>query len=79
MDSLPNVVCQPCWQTTETFHDLYQKCKSEQEKFLNPMIKVELDTTELWPENTERDFIEMPQFDDNDIKLEPITGSMFFY
>lgn len=78
LDSLPNFVCQPCWQTTEAFHELYQKSKAVQEKFLNPMIKIEIDTTGLWHENTERDFIDDPQYDINAIKLEPNLGSYLF-
>lgn len=76
MDCLSNFVCQSCWQITDAFHELYLKSKNAQEKFFNPMIKVEVDTTELWPESSERDFVEIPPFDDNDIKLEPVTGSV---
>lgn len=73
-DSLPNFVCHACWQTTEAFHELYQKSKTVQEKFLNPMIKIEVDTTGLWHENTERDYIEESQIDVNAIKIEPNSG-----
>lgn len=76
-DSLPNFVCQICWQTTEAFHELYQKSKTVQEKYLNPMIKIEIDTTGLWHENTERDFIEESQIDVNAIKLEPNLGKSY--
>lgn len=81
MDSLPNFVCQICWQTTEAFHELYQKSKNVQEKYLNPMIKIEIDTTGLWHENIERDFIEESQIDVNSIKLEPNLGKshQFFF
>lgn len=34
-------MCKPCWNTTETFHELYLKSKSVQEKYLNSLIKIE--------------------------------------
>lgn len=76
MDSLPNFVCQLCWQTTEAFHELYQKSKTAQEKYLNPMIKIEIDTTEQWHENIERDFTDESHIDENTIKFEPNIGKI---
>lgn len=35
------MVCQVCWTTTETFHELYRKSKEVQEKFLNSLVKIE--------------------------------------
>ncbi|XP_031634974.1 zinc finger protein 91-like [Contarinia nasturtii] len=69
-DSLPNFVCNLCWQTTESFHELYQKSKAVQEKFLNPMIKVEVDTIGMWHENLGRDFEDDLPIDVNEIKSE---------
>lgn len=66
-------MCDTCWQTTEAFHKLYQNAKAAQAKFLNPLIKIELDTNELWSENSEREtFIDETQIDA--IKLESNTG-----
>lgn len=45
-----------------------------QEKFLNPMIKVEEDTTEMYVENNERDIFDEQQFDVGSIKMEPSNG-----
>lgn len=46
-DPFPNVVCQVCWKTTEEFHELYEKSKEVQEKFLNSLVKVEADPIDV--------------------------------
>lgn len=46
-----------------------------QEKFLNPMIKVEEeDSNEMYVENNERDIFDEQQFDVGSIKMEPSNG-----
>lgn len=80
IDSLPNFVCNSCWQTTEAFHELYQKSKILQEKFLNPMIKIEIDTTDdLWHDGTEHEFADDPPFDVKELKSEPSSGGFCSY
>lgn len=32
-----------CWQTTESFNELYEKSKEVQEKFLNSVVSIERD------------------------------------
>lgn len=76
VDSMPNFVCEICWQTTEAFHELYQKSKTAQEKFLNPMIKIEVDTIGLWPDNLERDFVGDLPIDVHEIKSETNLGTI---
>lgn len=73
-DSLPNFVCQMCWNTTEAFHELYQKSKLAQERFLHPVVKIEVDATELYQENSERFSSDEHPIDISGLEGEPITG-----
>lgn len=65
-----------CWSTTEAFHELYQRCKTMQEKYFNPVIKIEIDTTGLYQENNDRDFHGEQPFDMSVIKVEPNLGEI---
>lgn len=38
-DSLPNIICQACWSTTEAFHELYLRSRQAQSRFLNSSVK----------------------------------------
>ncbi|XP_031629988.1 zinc finger protein 43-like [Contarinia nasturtii] len=67
-DTFPNYVCQSCWQTTDAFHELYEKSKLSMEKFLNPTIKLE---TNYWQSNNEVHYIEESQLLTDSVKLEP--------
>lgn len=70
-------MCQLCWRTTEAFHDLYQKSKEVQEKFLiSPPIKVEPDTNELWQSNEETQFVEELQLNSSPTKIETYEGKL---
>lgn len=71
-DSLPNFICQSCWATTESFHELFQKSKSVQKKFDEEQIKNEGDLSEELPENPDYELHE-PHFIST-IKDEPDTG-----
>lgn len=73
-DSLPNFVCQSCWATTESFHELYLKSKDSQEKILE-RIKSEYDLSEEIPERPDYELHE-PHFIST-IKDEPIAGKYF--
>ncbi|XP_055317607.1 transcription factor grauzone-like [Sitodiplosis mosellana] len=70
LDALPNLVCQTCWQTTDAFHELYQKSKTVQESFLNAPIKVEPAESELWNSHQETNFVEEVQLEVGPIKPE---------
>ncbi|XP_055317616.1 zinc finger protein 28-like [Sitodiplosis mosellana] len=70
LDPLPNLVCQTCWQTTDNFHELYQKSKTVQESFLNSTIKLEPDESEPWHSHQETNFVEELQLEVGSIKLE---------
>lgn len=67
-------MCQVCWQTIDAFHELYQKSKKVQQTFLNPPIKIEPDSNELWQNNIETRFIEVSDTDLGSIKREPNLG-----
>lgn len=70
-DPLPNFVCQKCWRTTESFHLLYEQSKLVEEKFLNPLIKT--DVEEVFVANSENQFTE-EAIDVGEIKVEPQLG-----
>lgn len=71
---MPNLVCETCWQTTQDFHELYKKSKLVQEKFQNPLIKIESDANELWQNNKETHFIEEADIKIHTFKIEPNLG-----
>lgn len=71
-DSLPNFVCYECWSITETFHKLYQKTQLAQAKFLNVIIKTEIDTMEVVPENTELIICDENSIEIGEVKLEQV-------
>lgn len=76
-DSLPKCVCQECWTITEAFHELYQKSKLAQEKYLNPVIvKRETDSDDIWSINQETTFAEelCPPMEVVPLKLEANVG-----
>lgn len=76
-DSLPNFVCQLCWTVTKSFHKLYQKSKVVQEKLLNPLIKIEPDSHEIWSNNENKGeihYIEETNLEIAPIKVEPNLG-----
>ncbi|XP_031627535.1 zinc finger protein 883-like isoform X2 [Contarinia nasturtii] len=58
LDSLPNFVCQSCWQITETFHELYQRSKKAQENLFNRPIKLEPDIHEPCSGHKDDDYME---------------------
>lgn len=61
---------------TEAFHELYQKAKSVQQRFLNASIKIETDPCEVWTDNTCRGYTENTKYDRAVIsmKIEPNCG-----
>lgn len=65
-----------CWSTTEAFHDLYQKSKLAQQQFLSQLIKVEVDTIGLYPENGGRDFGGEQLLEISSLKVEPGSGEL---
>lgn len=70
-----------CWSMTEAFHELYQKAKSVQQRFLNPSIKIETDPCEVWTDNTCRGYTENTKYDRavvNSMKIEPNSGKFIF-
>ncbi|XP_055317606.1 transcription factor grauzone-like [Sitodiplosis mosellana] len=71
LDPLPNLVCQKCWQTTDAFHELYQKSKTVQESLLNPPIKFEPGESELWQSHQESIFVEEAHLEVGPVKPEP--------
>ena len=70
-DPLPNVVCHECWTTTEAFHELYEKSKIVQEKFLNSLVKIEPDPVEQTADNQE---CNINSADNDPIKMEISLG-----
>ncbi|XP_055317609.1 transcription factor grauzone-like isoform X2 [Sitodiplosis mosellana] len=70
VDPLPNLVCQKCWQTTDAFHELYQKSKIVQESLLNPPIKFEPGESELWQSHQESIFVEEAHLEVGPVKPE---------
>lgn len=74
---MPKCVCQECWSITEAFHELYQKSKLAQEKYLNPVIvKRETDSDDIWSINQETTFAEelSPTIEVGPVKLEANVG-----
>lgn len=65
-------MCHACWSTTDAFHELYQKSKSIVEKFLNPLVKEELDFLEVCPSNKDNFIDEQVEVDP--VKIEPQSG-----
>lgn len=65
-----------CWQTTEAFHELYQKSKEVQENFLNSPIKTEPEAIVLWQNNPETHFIEEIDLGPGPVKEEINLGKI---
>lgn len=65
-----------CWQTTDAFHELYQKSKIAQENFLNPLIKAEPEAIVLWQSDPETHFIEELEFGLGSVKEETNLGKI---
>lgn len=72
-------MCKSCWQTTEAFHELYEKSKTVRIKFQNSVIKIETEEDELWQSNLETHFIDESQIELGSIKEESAEGKCFSY
>lgn len=72
------MVCQSCWTTTESFHDLYKKSKTVQEEFLNSLGKTnERDPVIVLCSSDSKEnnsTIEEMVVEINPIKVEQISG-----
>lgn len=75
IDTMPNYVCETCWQITEAFHDLYQKSKISHETLLNIPIKIEPDINEPWPGTNVNNYMEVSLTEIGPIKDEPNLGT----